>query len=58
MKMCKEVIAKVLPGMGSLQVFDSENVGTFVSFLFFYILSSYYFLQCIGSIYWKNHNGK
>lgn len=56
MIMCKELISKVLSGvtLESFHLVDSHILGTFVSFLFFYIMSSYYFLQFVGSIYWKN----
>ena len=41
--------------LGVVELFDSNVVGSFITFLTFYILSSYYFLQCVGTIYWKNN---
>ena len=32
-----------------------ELVGNVLGFVFVYLMGSYYFLQCMGQLYWRSH---
>lgn len=55
---CAEIVKKAFPALdlASLRVMTPELLSDLSSFVFVFVLSTYYFLQCMGHLYWKNQS--
>lgn len=55
---CAEVVEKAFPGveLASLRLLTPELLRDGSAFVFVFCFATYYFLQCVGHVYWRNQS--
>ena len=58
MARCAEVVEKAFPGveLASLRLLTPELLRDGSAFVFVFCFATYYFLQCVGHVYWRNQS--
>ena len=57
-KQCADIVKKAFPGVDltAVRLLTPELLRDVSSFVFVFGITTYYFLQCVGHVYWKNQS--